>query len=77
MYSEKGVQNMTSKNPFHSKKIFNKKKNFSLKKKIHIRSGSRVWTQINLDLDREFNFIHFGIEINKRLKLLTLKNVWV
>ncbi len=29
--------------------------------------------QINLGLDLEFNSIHFGIEINKRLKFLGLK----
>jgi hypothetical protein len=33
-------------------------------------------TKINLGLDLEFNSIHFGIEINRRLKLLTPKNVW-
>jgi len=44
---------------------------------------SRVWTQtqnqnqINLGLDSEFNSIHFGIETNKRLKVLAPKNVWV
>jgi hypothetical protein len=40
-----------------------------------------VWTQtqtkIDLGLDSEFNSIHFGIEINKRLKFLTSKNVLV
>ena len=36
-------------------------------------SKPKTKTQINL----KFNSIHFGIEINKRLKLLTLKNVWV
>jgi hypothetical protein len=38
---------------------------FPPQKNIYI--GSRVWTQtkINLGMDSELNFVHFGIEINK------------
>jgi hypothetical protein len=54
------------------------------KKKLYIGSGSWVTprpkpeTKINLGLDSEFNSLHFGIQINKCLKFLTLislKNV--
>jgi len=38
-------------------------------KKVYIRTQTQ--TKINLVLDSEFNSMHFGIEINKRLKLLT------
>jgi hypothetical protein len=34
-------------------------------------------TKINLGFDSELNFIHFGIEINKRLKFLTPISFWV
>ena len=38
-------------------------------------TGSRVWTHTKLKtkINSEFNFIHFGIKINKRLKLSTLE----
>lgn len=50
------------------------------KKKIHTGSGSWVTsrpkpkTKINLCSDLEFNSIHYGLEINKRLTFLILKN---
>ena len=37
----------------------------------HLRPKPK--TKINLGLDSEFNYIHFGIEINKRWKFLTHK----
>jgi hypothetical protein len=52
---------------------FTKQKNYVL----GLGLGSKPKTKINLGLDLEFNYIHFGIEINKRLEFLTLKNVWV
>jgi hypothetical protein len=52
-----------------------------LKKKIYIGSGSPGvgpnQTQNQNQFDSDFNSIHFGIEINKYLKFLTPKNVWV
>ena len=44
---------------------------FTLKQKFHPKK-----TYI-LGLDSELNSIRFGIEINKSLKFLTAKNVWV
>ena len=47
---------------------------FNTKKKLYIGSGSWVAsrpepkTKINLALDSEFNYIHFGIDIKKNLR---------
>ena len=60
---------------------FAQKADISPPKKVYIGSRSRVRTQTQaqklMDVDSEFNSIHFGIEIKKRLKMFTPISFWV
>ena len=43
----------------------------------HPRPRSKPEININYGLDLEFNYMHFGMEIKKRLEFLPHKNIWV
>jgi len=50
---------------------------FSPKKKCILGLGPGCGPKPKPKINSEFNSMHFGVEINKRLKFLTPKNFWV
>ena len=44
---------------------------------ILVSPKNKPKTKINLGLDLEFNYLYSGTEINKHLKFLPPKSVWI